>query len=196
MSYGLHGNVPPPPPLPPPARRWWPWVLGSLVFIAIVITAVIYRPFPTDEEKKYFGWWYGSEFNDTNHPRAWVAHFREDGRLEVAYGEYWRDPDTKKWVLTAAEELGSWRIKKGVQCLASENPKRPPGWWERIERLQNTGDWRRVHYYRTTEINEREMRYESVTDGHEFRALRSTAAVPLPPEPLPPEKWKGSTPAR
>lgn len=182
--------APVPPPLPPPARRKWPWVLAILGVIAVGLTAILWRPFPTEEERKYFGWWYGWQPTDDTNARAWIAEMRENGELHLQHVNYTRKNTGAKWEMRYSGEIGTWRVRKGMQRFATENPERPIDTAEKIRRFSDNGHWKNEQYYRTLEINEREMRYEAVESGVKYHSLRSNAAVTFPTEPLSPEKWK------
>ena len=186
-------NPPPlsasPPPLPRPKRRRWPWLAAAGACVAVVLTVALHGRFPTDEERRYFGWWYGSETVDEDRARAWLAEFADNGEIRIQFRDYRRASATEPWVIKDTRETGHWRVRDGVQRFTTQDPTRKEGWLEKAERLQRTGHWQRVHFYRTTEINEREMRYEALSYGTLYHALRSTKAVPFPAEPLPPEKW-------
>jgi hypothetical protein len=166
------------------------WIVGACVALVIGIAfARAYHPFPSDEERKYFGWWYGWEKLDDDNARAWVAEFRDDGELHIKFGQYHRVNADKDWQFTTGEEEGTWRVRDGIQRLVSDDPRRPVSWIERIQRWQESGDFHRRHSYRTTLINERELHYTSLSEGTDYQSLHSSVAIDLPPEPLPPEKW-------
>lgn len=184
-----------PPQLPrPKASRWPRFVVAGCALVAVVLFASLYRHFPSDEERKYFGWWYGVQFEDETEAHAWVAEFREDGTIRIQFGRYHRVNSEKAWQLQSNEETGRWRVRDGVQHLVTEDPAHPAPWYTRFERWQDTGDARRQHYYRTTQIDEHELRYTALPDGPDYRARHAKAAVELPPEPSEPEKWNVSGP--
>jgi hypothetical protein len=179
-----------PPPLPPPPPRKWPWVLGAIGVLAIGITALIWRPFPTEEERQYFGWWYGWERVDELNARAWVAEMRDDGRIQIHFGHYMRPRVSAPWKFTTSWLTGTWRVRGKMQRFLTEDPEHPTNTWAKIQRIQETGHWRQEQFYRTIEINERQMRYEEVQLGKVYRSLRSKTPVSLPNEPSDPELWK------
>ena len=183
-------EAPVPPPLPPPARKKWPWVLAILGVIAVGLTAILWRPFPTEEERKYFGWWYGWESTDDTNARAWIAEMRENGEVHLQHANYSRKSAAAKWELRYSGEIGTWRVRNGMQRFATENPENVLSAAEKFRRFQDNGHWRHEEYYRTLEINEREMRYESLQWGVKYHSLHSKTAVTFPNEPLPPEQWK------
>ncbi len=174
------------------ARRRHPWTWLAAIAIAVLAIAAVargYHRFPSDEERKYFGWWYGLESLDDSNARGWIAEFRDDGSLHITFGRWHRVNAEKAWQFSSSEETGRWRVRDNLQQLASEDPARHVSWVERIQRFQETGSVRRLHSYRTTLINEHELRYVAVADGTAFRSLHSRVAVEMPSEPLPPEQW-------
>ncbi len=184
-----------PPLLPGRKPRRWPWIAGvACALVGVAIFALVYRKFPSDEERKYFGWWYGMEMEDETAASSWAAEFREDGTLRIKFGRYHRVNADKAWQFSSVEEIGRWRVRDGVQHLSTDDPEHPPNWFTRLERWQETGDTRRQHYYRTTSIDAREMNYLALPAGPDFHALHSQAPVELPTEPLPPEKWPTTAP--
>jgi hypothetical protein len=186
-------NAPPlsasPPPLPRPKAHRWAWVAAAGACVVIVFALVWQARFPSEEERKYFGWWYGSETIDEDNARSWIAEFAGDGELRIQFRHYRRAGSREPWVTKDNREDGHWRVHDGVQRLTSHDPARKEGWLEKADRFQRTGHWQRVHFYRTTEINDREMRYEAMVFGTHYHALRSPRPLAFPAEPLPPEKW-------
>jgi hypothetical protein len=178
-----------PPPLPPAPPRRWPWVLAIVLVMAAAIVALTWRPFPTDEERKYFGWWYGWERTDDRNARAWIAELREDGQVRIQFARYSQQMPGAGWQTYFNAEIGTWRVRNGTQEFATEDPEHPIGLAAKIQRFQETGHWRREHFYRTQEIAEREMRYQEVTQGKVYHSLHSMSPVTFPAEPLPPEHW-------
>ncbi len=183
-----------PPGVPPviagakPRRAGWIVAAVVVLFLALAV-ARSYHPFPSDEERQYFGWWYGWEKLDDNAARAWVAEFRDDGTLHIAFGQYARVNAEKDWVFSSTEEVGTWRVRNGVQHLVSDDPHYKVTWPERVQRWLETGYSHRRHSYRTTLINDRELHYTSIDFGTEYQSLHSRTPVELPQQPAPPEQW-------
>jgi hypothetical protein len=167
------------------------WIVAAVVLLIFGLAFFrAYHPFPSDEERQYFGWWYGWEtFNDENHARAWVAEFRDDGTLHIKFGQYNRVNAEKDWQFSSSEEHGTWRVRQGVQHLVTEDPQRRASRAERIVRWLETGYAQRRHSYRTTLINDHELHYTSIEYGTEYRSRHSLTAVELPAQPAPPEQW-------
>jgi hypothetical protein len=179
-----------PPALPQEKRLRWPWfVAGAFVVLAGIVFASAYRKFPTEEERKYFGWWHGTIRDNELQASAWVAEFREDGAIRIRFGRYHRVNQDKAWQFSSSEEIGRWRVRDGVQHLRTADPERPDPWYSRFERWTETGETRRSHYYRTTRIDNRELHYTQLPGGPDFFARRAAGPIELPPEPLPPEQW-------